>query len=344
MTPYPDYPIPGDEEERLRALERTLLLDTPSDQHLDRITHLARTTLGMPIALISLVDSQRQWFLSKEGLEVSETPREMAFCAHAINGDEVMVIPDAQQDERFSTNPLVAGDPNIRFYAGAPLKSLNGQNLGTICLIDRQPHSFSEEQQDVLKAYSELVTREIEIRQIQAHCPVTGLWTRGAFLDLSQKEFQRARRTGGQVHLLCFEHSPSAADRLERRASSDDQEIRELADGWSGLCGPDDLLGRLGDRSFALLLVSISLEGAMDVARSICAHSNHIHERQTFSGRGGSETGGIRLGLTAQASGDLSIADMLVRAENAHYIATEEDDDSIIQVLADGGAALTSKA
>jgi GAF domain-containing protein len=123
----------------------------------------------MPIALISLVDRNRQWFFSKTGIEVCETPREMAFCAHAITDDEVMVITDASEDERFNSNPLVVGDPNIRFYAGAPLKSMDGQNLGTLCVIDQQPHDSSSAQMDVLMMYSELVTREIEIRQIQAH-------------------------------------------------------------------------------------------------------------------------------------------------------------------------------
>ena len=99
----------------------------------------------------------------------------MAFCAHAITADEVMVIPDARGDERFSTNPLVTAEPNIRFYAGAPLRSAEGQNLGTLCVIDQQPHGFSEEQKAVLRMYAEQVSREIEIRQAQAHC--AGHWS-----------------------------------------------------------------------------------------------------------------------------------------------------------------------
>lgn len=114
------YPVPADEGLRLRELQRHQLLDHDGDQHFDRIVKLASTIFDMPIALISLVDHDRQWFLSREGLEVSETPREVAFCAHTIAGNEVMVVPDALQDERFSSNPFVLSPPGIRFYAGAP--------------------------------------------------------------------------------------------------------------------------------------------------------------------------------------------------------------------------------
>ena len=106
MAPFPDCPLPADEEDRLRTLERVLLLDQPADEHLDRITELAAAILDKPIALISLVDRQRQWFLSRQGLDALETPRELAFCAHAIAGREPLVVPDASLDPHLSTNPL----------------------------------------------------------------------------------------------------------------------------------------------------------------------------------------------------------------------------------------------
>jgi GGDEF domain-containing protein len=328
MAPYPDYPLPEDEEARLRALERTFLLDSPSDPHLDRITSLARTTLGMPIALISLVDTRRQWFLSKQGVDVRETPREMAFCAHAITADEVMVIPDASGDERFSTNPLVTAAPNIRFYAGAPLRSAEGQNLGTLCVIDQQPHGFSEEQKAVLRMYAEQVSREIEIRQAQSHCPVTGLWNREAFLALSEKEFQRSKRVGSRLHLLMFEHQSPPPERMAGGGISAEKGFRELTAEWQNTCAPADLMGRVADQVFALLLVAASSGEAMDIARSLCAVEQRIHRQRTFS----REAGRMRVGLTGQEPEDLSIADMVVRAENALYLTTEEGAEPIIQL------------
>ncbi|MEN9496528.1 MAG: hypothetical protein RLZZ137_1568, partial [Cyanobacteriota bacterium] len=139
MTPYPDYPIPADEEQRLRALRRFAVLDTPEDPHFDRIVELASTVLGVPIALVSLVDRDRQWFLARHGLEAHQTPRTMAFCAHAIAEPVLMEVPDALDDARFNTNPLVLDEPKIRFYAGVPLRTRDGYNLGTLCAIDRKP-------------------------------------------------------------------------------------------------------------------------------------------------------------------------------------------------------------
>ena len=136
---YPDYPVPHDELQRLRDLERQGVLDHPGDEHFDRLVGLTATVLEAPIALISLVDRDRQWFLAHHGLDARQTPRSMAFCAHAIAGDETLVVADASEDQRFNTNPLVTGEPRIRFYAGAPLQSRDGHNLGTLCVIDRQP-------------------------------------------------------------------------------------------------------------------------------------------------------------------------------------------------------------
>jgi hypothetical protein len=127
------------EEQRLRELERYGVIGSASDEHFDRIVSLAASILHTPMAAISLVEADRQWFLAHQGLQVSETPREMAFCAHAIAGDGVLVVPDASTDERFRTNPLVVSEPHIRFYAGAPLQTPAGHNLGTLCLLDHQP-------------------------------------------------------------------------------------------------------------------------------------------------------------------------------------------------------------
>ena len=153
------------ERRRIAALQAFKILDTPPEDAFDELTRLAASIAGTPIALISLVDSSRQWFKSKVGLAVSETPRDVAFCAHAIEEPTLFVIPDASKDGRFAKNPLVTGDPNIRFYAGAPLITTEGHALGTICVIDYIPREFTPEQQEALQELGSLAMAHIELRQ-----------------------------------------------------------------------------------------------------------------------------------------------------------------------------------
>ncbi|MBU0813090.1 MAG: PAS domain S-box protein [Gammaproteobacteria bacterium] len=161
-------PSPPRELSRLAALLRYEILDTPDESAFDDFTELAAYICDTPIALISLVDDHRQWFKSRLGLEVSETPRELSFCTYTIEGEGVFEVEDAHRDTRFSDNPLVTGDPHIRFYAGAPLISPDGYNLGTLCVIDRQPRQLSEAQRGALERLSRQIMRLFEER-LQAH-------------------------------------------------------------------------------------------------------------------------------------------------------------------------------
>lgn len=157
-------PLPKNEAGRLAALRSYEILDTPPEEIFDRITHLAAAYLKAPIALISLVDENRQWFKSCYGLNVKETPRDMAFCAHVIAQDDVMIVNDATKDPRFNENPLVTKEPNIRFYAGAPLRTKDGFNLGTLCAIDHVAREFTDEQAQVLADLAHLIVNEMELK------------------------------------------------------------------------------------------------------------------------------------------------------------------------------------
>lgn len=154
--------LPPDEALRLATLRSLNILDTPAEERFDRLTRLAKRLFGVPIVLISLVDAHRQWFKSCMGLSASETPREVSFCGHAILADEIFLIPDATQDPRFADNPLVTGAPAIRFYAGAPLKSAQGHNLGTLCLISPQPRTMDALEMQMLQDLAQLVVVELE--------------------------------------------------------------------------------------------------------------------------------------------------------------------------------------
>ena len=158
-------PIPPNESQRLKALHDYGIMDTPAEPEFDDITALAAEICGTPIALISLIDETRQWFKSKVGLATPQTSRDEAFCAHALTGNKILQVPDAQMDQRFADNPSVTGDPKIRFYAGAPLVTPSGDTLGTLCVIDCRPRQLTKRQQQVLRVLSRQVMMQLELRR-----------------------------------------------------------------------------------------------------------------------------------------------------------------------------------
>lgn len=159
-----EAPLPKNELSRIEALRSYKILDTLPEPTYDDITKLASHICQTPIAVISFVDSKRQWFKSKKGIQIAETPREVAFCAHAILGRGLFIIPDTLKDPRFTDNPMVVDGPRIRFYAAAPLITAKGLPLGTICVIDKVPRTLNEEQQTLLQALSRQVMVQLELR------------------------------------------------------------------------------------------------------------------------------------------------------------------------------------
>lgn len=157
-------PLHEKEAMRLAALARLEILDTLPEKDFNDITLIASQICDTPISLVSLVDERRQWFKSSHGLGASETPREFAFCAHAILQNDLFIIPDSRIDPRFTDNPLVNGAPNVIFYAGAPLMSPDGYPIGTLCVIDTKPKTMAENQKSALKALSSQLSRLLELR------------------------------------------------------------------------------------------------------------------------------------------------------------------------------------
>jgi phosphoribosyl 1,2-cyclic phosphodiesterase/DNA-binding response OmpR family regulator len=159
---WQNAPLPDDEDRRLESLRRLAVLDTEPESRFDVLTRMASETLDVPIALVSLVDADRQWYKSKVGIDISETPRDLALCAHAILEDDVFQVPNALTDVRFADNPLVAGDPHLRFYAGVPLTLSDGTKAGTLCVIDYRPRLLDDGQVAELRRLAGLVAIELE--------------------------------------------------------------------------------------------------------------------------------------------------------------------------------------
>lgn len=162
----PEKPL--NEEARLEALRSYEILDTDPEQDFDDLARVAAAIFGAPVALVSLVDEDRQWFKARIGIEATETPRDVAFCAHAIHHAEPFVVRDAKCDERFHDNPLVTGSPPVRFYAGAPLVAPGGFNLGTLCVTDSRPRDPDAEQLETLSALARQVVKLLELRKAAA--------------------------------------------------------------------------------------------------------------------------------------------------------------------------------
>tara|TARA_R110001583_G_scaffold16518_13_gene67656 strand:+ start:497 stop:1000 length:504 start_codon:yes stop_codon:yes gene_type:complete len=154
---------PENEVERLQTLRALNILNTPVEERFDRLTRMAKRLFDVPIVAISLVDKNRQWFKSCIGLDVRETSRDVSFCGHAILDNKILVVENAKEDERFADNPLVVNAPNVAFYAGCPIRALDGQLLGTLCLIDTKPRTMSTEDLEMLSDLAAIVEAEIAV-------------------------------------------------------------------------------------------------------------------------------------------------------------------------------------
>ena len=245
---------PENEADRLKALQRYQILDTPPDPGFDRLTALVARLLAVPIAQVTLVDEQRQWFKASYGQPRGETPREWSFCAHAIAADEdVLVVPDATNDPRFFDNPLVSGEPRIRAYAGAPVKSRDGFNLGTVCAIDTVPRDFTAEKREILRDLAAIAADELELRLAMNECGRSANELHESLERLKKAETQRDELTQMIIHDL---GSPLTSVRenidvlaLTAAGKFDASELRCLTEAQQGARDLNDLISGLLDVS-----------------------------------------------------------------------------------------------
>jgi diguanylate cyclase (GGDEF)-like protein len=197
--------IPHNEAERLHALRALQILDSSHEERFDRVTRLARRLFGVPISLVSLIDEDRQWFKSAQGLDVSETSREISFCGHAINQTGLFIVPNVLDDERFYDNPLVTGAPNIRFYAGYVLKIRQGINIGTLCLIDSKPRDMDDEDRQLLQDLGQMIEQEIKSIQLATLDELTMISNRRGFMTLVDHSLKVCRRNKLPISIVLFD-------------------------------------------------------------------------------------------------------------------------------------------
>lgn len=257
---------PANEKQRLQTLRNLKLLDTPPEERFDRVTRLAKQVFGTEIALVSLVDDDRQWFKSRQGLEAEETPRDISFCGHAILDDKIMVVNNAAEDRRFCDNPLVCGDPNISFYAGYPISAPDGSRIGTLCIIDSQPREVSNEQLQLLRELGRMVEEELIAANDSTVDPVTGLSNRNGFLAVADHLLAMCTRTKQPATLLMFqlqnfEYLNTAHGRDEADAAA-----VEMAHQLMSCFRNSDIVARLSEDIFCVLLAGTDLDG-VDQAR-----------------------------------------------------------------------------
>jgi|AntRauTorcE11898_2_1112593.scaffolds.fasta_scaffold15825_2 diguanylate cyclase (GGDEF)-like protein len=273
MTILATHFKPNDEIGRQSALDRLHVLDTPKEKEFDKITDLVTTVLKVPVAAVTLIDRDRQWFKSIQGLDVSETVREVAFCDHTIRTTRCLNIADATRDARFLDNALVTGPPHIRSYLGAPIITPDGYGVGALCAIDYRPRSFSEEQEKVLGSFADLVMNELELRQVAAFDELTGLATRRTFVK--EIEIALGRPEDAMLLFLDLDHFKAVNDTFGHAAGDD--VLRKAAAALLDICTDTAIAGRLGGEELALILPGGDEATALQFAETVRCRIAEIH-------------------------------------------------------------------
>lgn len=313
----------------MRSLDSYAVLDTGNEEAFDRITRLASALLDMPIALVSLVDGERQWFKSRVGLEAEQTSRELAFCAYTILGDDVFTVPDAAADERFANNPLVTGDPKIRFYAGVPLTADDGANLGSLCVIDREPRVLDKDEVAILVDLAGLVRRELELRRVAMSDGLTGVFNRDGLMAAAARELVRAQSAGSGlcVAMIDLDHFKEINDNFGHAGG--DAVLRSVADTIGANVRGVDVVGRLGGDEFAVLLPGAGQRQTRKVIERIQAVL--AESLPELVGPGREVTFSVGVAQLDHMSDDL--ASLFAKADKALYRAKHAGGD---QVTVDG--------
>lgn len=257
------------EQERLDALGRLDVLDTPPEPEYDRIARLVKNIFGVNIAIVSMIDAHRQWYKACIGMPVGEVPRGDSFCTLTIREVGPVVAPDATKDPRFADNPYVKGPPHVRFYAGMPLRTAEGHAVGTLCAIDYQPHEFGDREVEILRDLAGVVMSEIELRQQASTDVLTGTLSRRAFRDDGSNAVALSQRHDNSLSCIAvdLDHFKKINDTYGHAAG--DKVLRIAAQLMRDNLRQSDMVARIGGEEFAILLPHTGLAAAFDVAEKL---------------------------------------------------------------------------
>jgi diguanylate cyclase (GGDEF)-like protein len=261
--------VDDEQAKRLAALERYDILDTPKEDAFERVATLIQLVFGVDTSIVSMIDGHRQWYKAARGSMDGQVPIEESFCRYTVESDAPLVVPDATLDERFKDNQHVTGDAHVRFYAGVPLRTPDGVNIGTLCAIDSKPRDFSSRDTEVLQGLASIVMSELELRQLATSDSLTGVLTRRAFKEDARKFVAQARRHRTRLSAVTFDldHFKAINDTYGHAAG--DKVLVAVTQAASKQLRASDLLGRLGGEEFVLLLPDTDTTAALAVAEKL---------------------------------------------------------------------------
>jgi len=262
-------PIPADETQRLRALQQMQLLDTPADERVEIITQLASRLFDLPIVLVALADQDRMWFKSCRGFKMTEVPRDISICSHVIVQDDVFVIENCLSDARFHDNPEVAFDPHIRFYAGVHLKAPSGHCIGTLCIIDTVPRSFSSDDRVLLRDLARLAQHQLHYIALATTDELTQIPNRRGFLQLAGQALAATNRMGRPSVLLLINLNDfrMIIENFDHDAA--DSALAHFAHYLTLSCRESDAVGRIDGDQFCVLMANSDAEGARALVKRL---------------------------------------------------------------------------
>lgn len=309
-------PVPDNEVERVIELRALEILDTPPEERFDRITRLAQRIFDVPIALVSLVDEDRQWFKSRVGLEAQETPREYSFCAHAISDGKILHVADASTDIRFLDNPLVTSDPNIRFYAGCPIASPNGHKLGTLCVIDRDSRQMDDDDFQTLRDLAAMVEEELAAIHLATTDALTGLRNRRGFLLVSSQILQLAKRMRKPTCLVFIDLDGLKKINDELGHDTGDRALVHTAELLNKSFRKSDVIARLAGDEFCVFLSGTSVpDAALAIER---LHENVERHNESNAGE---PPLALSLGMADwEPSSEETLDELMKRADSEMYV------------------------
>lgn len=309
----------SDEEARIAALQRYVAHDAGDPRPFQRVVDLVQQVIGVPMAAVTLIDTDRQWIKASRGFAQTETPREEAFCNYTIQQHGPFAVPDATLDPRFADNPMVRGAPHVRSYLGVPLTTADGYNIGSLCAIDNEPRQFDRTQGEIMHKLAEIVVEQFELQQIAKQDALTGALTRRGLFAEVEREFLRAARYDrpSTLVVLDVDHFKTINDRYGHAAG--DAVLVSIANACMSTMRRSDVFGRIGGEEFALLLPETDGPEAREAAERI----RHMVETTIVQVGGAEVRATVSLGVAPRPANSETVATWFNEADIALYEAKQ---------------------